>query len=68
MLERGRIDEQRVRTRAVGEGAHVREVDLLRAPQMVDERAGRRDRGQVPIEAEPFQAAGPQLRQQAAAR
>ena len=44
MLERRRIDQQRVGALAVADRADVREVDLLRAAQIVDERAGGRDR------------------------
>ena len=46
----------------------MREVGLLRAAQVVDERAGRADRRRVPIEAEPFEAAGVQLFEQRPAR
>ena len=53
---------------AVRDGAHVREVDLLRVAQVVDERAGGRDGGGLSVEAEAFEAAGAQLIEQRAAR
>ena len=59
------IDEQRVGARPVGDGAHVREIDLLCRPQMMDERAGRGDGGGVAVEAEAFEPAGLQLRRAA---
>ena len=42
MLERGRIDEQRVGALPVGDRADVREIGFLRAAQVVNERAGGR--------------------------
>ena len=56
--------EQRVGALPVGDGAHVREVDLLRVAQVVDERAGGGDGGRWPLEAEALEPAGAQLIEQ----
>ncbi len=68
VLERRRIDEERVGALAVRDGADVREVGLLRLAQVVDERAGRGDGRRPALEAEALQAAGAQLIEQRAAR
>ena len=64
MLQRRRIDQQRVGALAVGDRAHVREIDLLRLAQVVDERAGGGDGGRMAVEAEALEAAGAQLIEQ----
>ena len=52
VLQRRRIDQERVGALAVRDRAHVREVDLLRLAQVVDERARGGDGGRVAVEAE----------------
>ena len=49
---------------AVGDGADVGEVGLLRVAQVLDQRAGGRDGGGMAVEAEAFEAAGAQLIEQ----
>ena len=68
MFERGGIDEQRVGAGPVGDGAHVREVDLLCRPQMMDEGAGSGDSRLVAVQAESLESTCLELRQQRPAR
>ena len=61
MLQRRRIDEERVGALAVRDRADVREVDFLRHSEVVDQRAGGGDGGRVAVEAEPFETSGAEL-------
>ena len=68
MLQRRRIDEQRIRALPEGNRPDVRQVDLLRAAEMVDERACGRDGGVVAVETESSEAAGAELIEQRSSR
>ena len=59
---------RRVGPLPIGDGPDVREVDLLRAAQVVHERAGGRHGGGASVETEAFEAADPQLVEQRAPR
>ena len=61
MLQRRRVDEQRVGALPIADRADVGEVDFLRCPEIVNEGAGRRDGRRMFVEAEAFEAAGAQL-------
>ena len=61
MLERGRIDQQGVGALPIGDRADVREVDFLRAAEVMHERAGRGDGGRMALESEAVEAAGAKL-------
>ncbi len=68
VLERRRIDDQRVGALAVGQRADVREIDLLGRFQVMNQRASSGDGGRPPIEAEPFETAHAQLIEQRSPR
>ena len=68
VLQRRRIDEQRVGALAVGDRADVREIDLLRRRAGSGRARRRRDRRRPAVEAEAFEPAGAQLIEQRAAR
>ena len=61
VAQRGRVDEEAIGTGAKRDLADVREIGLLRVAQVVDERAGRPNRGGPILETKPEQALRPQL-------
>ncbi len=61
VLQRRRIDQQRVGALAVGHRPHVSEVDLLSLAQVMDERSGRGDGRWMTVEPETLEASRTQL-------
>ena len=66
MLERGRVDEQRVGARAEHNRAHVRQIEFLRVAEVMHERAGGGDGRGMMGEAEAVEPARAKLREERA--
>ncbi len=61
MLERRRIDEQRIGSLPIHDAPDVGQVDLLGSAQVMHEGAGGGDCGRALLESEPFESGGPKL-------